>query len=69
MVYFHAKNPNLGFFGRNLKWKMLVFLSSFGIFHGHLEYLMADSCIFPRFGMLENLSTLHYSPNLRLRVF
>jgi hypothetical protein len=45
MVYFLAKNPNLGKFWRVLQWKMLVYFMAiwyilwhFGIFCGHLAY-------------------------------
>jgi hypothetical protein len=31
MVYLHTKNPNLGTFWRDLKWKMVVHLKPFGI--------------------------------------
>jgi hypothetical protein len=43
MVYFQAKNPNLGKFWRALEWKMLVYcmniwniLRPFVIIYGHL---------------------------------
>jgi hypothetical protein len=59
MVYFQAKNPNLGKFWRDLEWKMLVYLMvtwsmlrPFGILCDRLEYFTAIWYIFPRFGML-----------------
>jgi hypothetical protein len=53
MVYFQTKNHNLGKFWRVLQWKMLVYfvpfvfvaiwhiLWPFGIYYGHLAYLLA----------------------------
>jgi hypothetical protein len=54
MVCFQTKSPNLGKFWRVFQWKMLVYFMAiwsismpFGLFHGHLVYLMAIWYIFP----------------------
>jgi hypothetical protein len=54
MAYFQTKNPNLGKFWRDLQSKILVYvtviwhiLRPFGIFCGHLAYLMVIWYIFP----------------------
>jgi hypothetical protein len=56
---FKPKNPNLDKFRRVLQWKMLVYvayicyiLRPFGIFYGHLVYLVAIWYIFSCFVML-----------------
>jgi hypothetical protein len=51
MVYFQTKNPNLGKFWRELQWKMLVFLWTFGLLYGHLVYFMDIWYIFRTFGL------------------
>jgi hypothetical protein len=45
---FLTKNTNLGKFWRALEWKM------FGIFYGHLEYLMAIWYILWTFGIFND---------------
>jgi hypothetical protein len=60
MVCFQTKNPNLGKFWRVLQWKMMVYfmdtwtvLRSFGIFYGHLVYVVRGNLVyFSRFGIL-----------------
>jgi hypothetical protein len=38
MVYFQTKRPNLGKFGRVFQWKMLLFVTIWYIFYGHLVH-------------------------------
>jgi hypothetical protein len=54
MIYFQAKNSNLGTFWRVLQWKMLVYciLQPFEIFYGDLVYFVVIWYIFPRFDIL-----------------
>jgi hypothetical protein len=48
MAYFQTKNPNLSKFWSILQWKILL---SFGLFYGHLVYLMAISYILWLYGV------------------
>jgi hypothetical protein len=58
MAYFQTKNPNLGKFWRDLKWKMFVYfvaiwyiLWPFGIVCGHLVYFVSILSILLPFGI------------------
>jgi hypothetical protein len=54
MVYFQAKNPDLGKFWRALDWKVWIYftaiwniLRSFGIFYNHLVRFVFMRYLFP----------------------
>jgi hypothetical protein len=63
--YFQTKNTNLDKFWRVLNWKILLFLQPFGIFCGHMVYLVVIWYIFPILVCCtkQNLSTLIKNTN------
>jgi hypothetical protein len=59
MAYFQTENPNLGNFGRDMQWKIMVNLWPLREFYGHflhsvaIRYIYGYLIYFSRFGKLQ----------------
>jgi hypothetical protein len=75
MVYFQAKNPNLGKFWRALYWKMLIYfmaiwniLRTFGLLHDRLVQFVLICYIYSGFGIIHEEKSGNPASYVRVRV-